>query len=85
MVSFVTLLCIINREVFLIIYHFRSRMARQEGQLLVNLKTNDVAVDIGKIVLGERSRKKTSHNQKRQQKLSIAKCHFAHLLWLCRC
>uniref|UniRef100_A0A8B9M3X2 SLN11 protein n=1 Tax=Accipiter nisus TaxID=211598 RepID=A0A8B9M3X2_9AVES len=45
--------------------------------LLVNLETNypSVAVDIGKIVLGERSRKKTSHNQRRQQKeLSIAVC-----------
>ncbi|NXQ93209.1 SLN11 protein, partial [Sagittarius serpentarius] len=41
------------------------------------LKTNypDVVVDIGKIVLGERSRKKTSSSQKRQRKeLSIAVC-----------
>ncbi|XP_050764932.1 schlafen family member 11-like [Gymnogyps californianus] len=52
-------------------------MAGQEGQLLINLKTNypDVVIDIGKIVLGERSRKKTSYNQKRQRKeLSIAVC-----------
>lgn len=52
-------------------------MARQEGQLLINLETNypNVVVDIGKIVLGERPGKKTSHNQKRQQKeLSIAVC-----------
>uniref|UniRef100_A0A8C0B291 Schlafen family member 11 n=1 Tax=Buteo japonicus TaxID=224669 RepID=A0A8C0B291_9AVES len=52
-------------------------MARQEGQLLINLKTNypNVVVDVGKIVLGERPGKKTSHNQKRQQKeLSIAVC-----------
>ncbi|XP_025940028.1 LOW QUALITY PROTEIN: protein SLFN14-like [Apteryx rowi] len=45
------------------------RMARKEGQLLVNLKTNypDVAVDIGKIVLGEISKKKISNNQKRKR------------------
>nr|XP_010304342.1 PREDICTED: schlafen family member 11-like [Balearica regulorum gibbericeps] len=52
-------------------------MARQEGQLLVNLKTNypDVVVDIEKIALGERSRKKTSCNQKKQRReLSIAVC-----------
>ncbi|XP_042647565.1 schlafen family member 11 isoform X2 [Tyto alba] len=52
-------------------------MAREEGQLLINLKTNypDTVVDIGKIVLGERSRKKTSSNQKSQRKdLSIAVC-----------
>uniref|UniRef100_A0A8B9PU32 Uncharacterized protein n=1 Tax=Apteryx owenii TaxID=8824 RepID=A0A8B9PU32_APTOW len=38
-------------------------------QLLVNLKTNypDVAVDIGKIVLGEISKKKISNNQKRKR------------------
>ncbi|XP_067166024.1 protein SLFN14-like [Apteryx mantelli] len=44
-------------------------MARKEGQLLVNLKTNypDVAVDIGKIVLGEISKKKISNNQKRKR------------------
>ncbi|NXT41961.1 SLN13 protein, partial [Pelecanoides urinatrix] len=50
---------------------------RQEGQLLINLKTNypDMVVDIKKIVLGERSRKKNSGNQKRQCKeLSIAVC-----------
>ncbi|KAM6403271.1 LOW QUALITY PROTEIN: schlafen family member 11-like [Rhynochetos jubatus] len=52
-------------------------MARQEGLLLVNLKTNypDVVVDIEKIILGERSRKKTSCIQKRQCKeLSTAAC-----------
>ncbi|XP_009946470.1 PREDICTED: schlafen family member 11-like, partial [Leptosomus discolor] len=45
-------------------------MARQEGQLLINLKTNypDTVVDIGKIVLGERSRKKSSSSQKKQRK-----------------
>nr|XP_009678494.1 PREDICTED: schlafen family member 12-like [Struthio camelus australis] len=44
-------------------------MARKEGQLLVNLKTNypDVVVDIGKIILGEVSRKKISDNQKRKR------------------
>ncbi|NWQ87207.1 SLN13 protein, partial [Burhinus bistriatus] len=47
------------------------------GQLRVNLKTNypDIVIDIGKIVLGEGCRKKTSCNQRRQQKdLSIAVC-----------
>lgn len=50
-------------------------MARQEGRLLINLKTNypDVVVDTEKRVLGERSRKKTSRNQKRRRKeLSVA-------------
>lgn len=44
-------------------------MARQEGQLLVDLKTNhpDVVTDIRKIVLGERSRGKASCNQRRQR------------------
>ncbi|NXC18434.1 SLN11 protein, partial [Corythaeola cristata] len=49
----------------------------EEGQPQINLETNypDMVVDIGKIVLGERSRKKTSPNQKRQQRqLSIAVC-----------
>ncbi|KAM9370678.1 schlafen family member 11-like [Phaethornis superciliosus] len=51
-------------------------MARQ-GQFLVNLHTNypDTVIDIGKIVLGERNRKKTSENQKmQQQKLAEAAC-----------
>ncbi|NXV92959.1 SLN13 protein, partial [Calonectris borealis] len=50
---------------------------RQERQLLINLKTNypDMVVDIKKIILGDRSRKKISDNQKRQRKeLSIAVC-----------
>jgi len=52
-------------------------MARREGQPLINLQTNypDVVVDIGKIVLGERSRKKTSASQRRQcRELSLAVC-----------
>lgn len=58
-----------NCQVFLIISHFRILMARQEGQLLVDLKTNhpDVVTDIRKIVLGERSRGKASCNQRRQR------------------
>ncbi|NXN64490.1 SLN11 protein, partial [Himantopus himantopus] len=50
---------------------------RHGGQLRINLKTNypDTVVDIGKIALGEGSRKKTSCNKKRQQKeLSMAVC-----------
>ncbi|KGL96388.1 Schlafen family member 11, partial [Charadrius vociferus] len=46
-------------------------------QLRIILKTNyaDTVVDIGKIALGEGSRKKTSDNKKREQKkLSIAVC-----------
>ncbi|NXJ69748.1 SLN13 protein, partial [Rostratula benghalensis] len=49
----------------------------RQGQLQINLQTNypDLVVDIGKIVLGERSRRKVSGNQKRQQRdLSIAVC-----------
>ncbi|XP_075296621.1 schlafen family member 11-like [Opisthocomus hoazin] len=52
-------------------------MARREGQPLINLQTNypDVVVDIGKIVLGERSRKKTSASQRWQcRELSLAVC-----------
>ncbi|NWX24051.1 SLN11 protein, partial [Aegotheles bennettii] len=48
-----------------------------QGQPRVNLNTNyaDTVVDIGKAVLGERSRKKNSENQKKQQKeLSKAVC-----------
>ncbi|NXK86353.1 SLN13 protein, partial [Formicarius rufipectus] len=50
---------------------------RQEEQLRIDLNTNyaDVVVDIGKIVLGESSRKKSSVKLKRQvEALSIAVC-----------
>ncbi|NWW43679.1 SLN11 protein, partial [Pedionomus torquatus] len=49
----------------------------RQGQLRINLQTDypDLVIDIGKIILGERSRKKASGNQKRQQRdLSIAVC-----------
>ncbi|KAM6338094.1 LOW QUALITY PROTEIN: protein SLFN14-like [Alca torda] len=53
----------------------KIRMARQK-QLWINLKMNypNAMVDIGKIVLGERSRKKTSGNKRQQKDFSIAAC-----------
>ncbi|XP_071431187.1 schlafen family member 13-like isoform X2 [Pithys albifrons albifrons] len=52
-------------------------MASQEELPLIVFDTNyaDMVVDIGKVVLGESARKKTSLNQKRQRRdLSIAVC-----------
>ncbi|XP_051491284.1 schlafen family member 9-like isoform X2 [Apus apus] len=52
-------------------------MAEREGQLVVNLETShpDTVVDLGKIVLGEKARKKTSQKQKVQaENLSKAAC-----------